>query len=123
MTAPERTVPREWWICQTDGYDGDAYNSDPATWDNGNEHRRRPATHVIEKRAYDLLSERYAFAIERVEQLEKEIEVITENRDFIKLMYDGCCRDLNAVCSIRDEQRAIADSLKQSNGKLLKGVT
>ncbi len=47
---------REWWICQTNGYDGDAYDTDPATWIPPKVMPydiRRFKYHVIEKSAYD----------------------------------------------------------------------
>jgi hypothetical protein len=45
---------REWWICQTEGYDGDAYDSDPDKWEPPGDMRgpQRHKHHVVEHSAY-----------------------------------------------------------------------
>jgi hypothetical protein len=55
--TPEKKEPRVWWICQSKGFDGDAYDTDPETWTNPPKYGQRPATKVIEHSAYRELEE------------------------------------------------------------------
>lgn len=61
--------PREWWICQTPGYDGDAYDTDPRTWSHKDYPMagKREPTNVIEKSAYDSLEAKLKIATEALE--------------------------------------------------------
>lgn len=76
----EEMKPREWWICQTEGFDGDAYDTDPALWSlsESSYSTQRRKHHVIEKSAYDKLR---ADEARRVAGLEAALARCKEQRN------------------------------------------
>lgn len=74
MNTPAKK-PREWWICQTPGFDGDAYDSDPATWAEPKAVRPpREKYHVIEHSAYMKAVEALKDAREGLDKFEQDCD-------------------------------------------------
>lgn len=83
--TPQNKGPRRWWICQTPGFDGDAYDTDPRTWNNGA--KKREPTEVVEASSFDQLKAELELANNRLtesiaynEATQEELELADEDK-------------------------------------------